>query len=119
MQRYRVAVLQPAGAQTNEALARLLYRTRHQRLQAIEVRELIGISLINPVLPQLLHHLADRLVEQPRVRRDAGTDQVADALVDDVGGVRVIAHRAAGAGTQVTQGRHDQAVHASIRRIPV
>jgi len=96
LQRHRQTFVQTARSEPNKTFARSFHRASHQRLLTVEVGALIGVRLINPILPELLQQFAQGLVVGFRSRRDAGTDQVADAFIDHVIGIRIITNRSPG-----------------------
>jgi hypothetical protein len=101
LQRHRMTIIQAARSQTNEAFAGGFHRTCSERLLAVKVGQVIGVRFIDPVLPQFLQLFAQRIVIRLRPWIDAGADQIADTLVDDVEGIRVVAHCGSRTRTQI------------------
>ncbi|SUC71043.1 Uncharacterised protein [Pseudomonas aeruginosa] len=118
LQRYRQAVLRPPVAAPHEALARFLDHPRDDHLQAVEIGTVIRVRLVYPVLPQQVQRLAQRRVVQACARRNAGADQVADALADRARGVGVIPHRRSRALAQGRQCRNGYRIQRRLGRVP-
>ncbi|MNY31615.1 hypothetical protein D3C86_1657840 [compost metagenome] len=96
LQRHHQPLIEAARAQADKTFAGRFHRPRDQRLLSVKVGETIGVGFFGPVGPKLLQQMPKLVILGFRPRRDAGADQVADPFVDDVEGVRVVAHRRPG-----------------------
>ena len=100
LQRHRQAVLDPPVADTHQALAALDHGADHQRLQAGEVGQTIGVAGRGEPGPEPVRGLVDRRIPGPCPRQDAGADQVADHRVARLRRIGVVAHQVARAVAQ-------------------
>jgi hypothetical protein len=117
LQRHQQTVLGPAGAEAEEHLAGDEHFARGTALQAVEVGEAVGIGLVRPVEPELLHLDLERGIGDQRRRLDAGADDVAGPALDGIRRIAVVADQPAGARGDVGAGRRDQRVEVSTARL--
>ncbi|MNN44349.1 hypothetical protein D3C81_1586350 [compost metagenome] len=102
LQRHHQPLIEATRAQADKTFAGRFHRPGDQRLLSVEVGQAIGVGLFGPVGPEFLQQMPKLVILGFRPRRDAGADQVADPLVDNVEGVRVVAHCCAGTRAEIS-----------------
>jgi hypothetical protein len=113
----REPILRPARPEPKEHLARDEHLARGAPLQPIEVREGLGVGLVGPVEPDLLHlRLECGLHDQGR-RLDAGADHIAGPALNRISRVAIVAHEPAGARRDVRPGGGNERVQMRPARL--